>query len=71
MLVLAGSQIQRADLKEGLKHKIKIAEDPKTIIYAPERIANARRDSREFNGKPYGQAPSYRRTYHVAVASPR
>jgi hypothetical protein len=42
-------------LKEGLKHKIKTVEDPKTIIHAPRRLAIARGDSREFNRQPYGQ----------------
>jgi hypothetical protein len=54
MLVSAGSQIQRSELKEGLKHKIKTIEDPKTIIHAPRRLAIARGDSREFNRQPYG-----------------
>jgi hypothetical protein len=55
MHVSAGSQIRRADLKKGLKRKIKTTEAPKTIIHAPGRLAIARRDSRDFVWQPYGQ----------------
>jgi hypothetical protein len=57
MLVSVGSQIWGADLKNGLKRKIKTTEIPKSIIHAPERLAFARGDSREFNGQPYEQDP--------------
>jgi hypothetical protein len=60
MLVLARSQIRRADLKKGLKCKIKTTEAPKTIIHAPERLAIAKGDSREFNEQPYGRSHPYR-----------
>jgi hypothetical protein len=49
MLVPAGSQIRRADLQNGLKHKIKTAEAPKTIMHVLGRLAIVKRDSKEFN----------------------
>jgi hypothetical protein len=57
MLVPAGSQIRRVDLQKGLKHKIKTAEAPKTIMHVLGRLAVVKGDSKEFNEQPYGQVP--------------